>query len=404
MRPKQVAGGGSWLMVDMGGDFACGVKTDNSLMCWVRHLCVVVSVRTAVCQRGPRPACRDTTCTPAWGTAPRLIAGRQTQLPLSTCGWPFPRARHMPAPSAQRGACTAGELRPSACWLRQWGAVANHRFASSACRGYNTDGQLGDGTLLTRSAPARVGADSDWSQISAGGTTTCAIHGDGRLSCWASSRLCPCPVFLCGVGLTCRGVACLQGDNALGKVGDGTVTSRSLPVPVAIATSWAFVSVSAVATCGTPGDPPPRVELASQTTVANAPFYPDCWGTNSHYSWGTGASSGTRAVPEGASDSQWLQLSAGETGTQCGITVTSLLHCWGYAAGYGALGDGASISNYSPTQVSGGGKWKSVSAASHHVSLGTCTLLWIPCRIFRDIGFASVGVRHQGQRQPVLLG
>ena len=145
-----------------------------------------------------------------------------------------------------------------------------------------------------------------------------------------------------------------------------------LPTPIAIATSWADVSVSAVATCGTPGDPPLRVEIASLTAVASAPFYPDCWGNNGHFSWGDGTNSGTRTVPVGNAESQWLQLSAGMTGTQCGISLTSLLHCWGYDPGYGSMGDGASTSNYSPTQVSGGGKWKSVFAASYHVSIPPC--------------------------------
>lgn len=56
-----------------------------------------------------------------------------------------------------------------------------------ACRGSNSDGQLGDGTTTFRSTFTNVGAATDWTLVSAGAYHTCGIRNGGELYCWGEN-------------------------------------------------------------------------------------------------------------------------------------------------------------------------------------------------------------------------
>src|SRR2546425_9544657 len=76
------------------------------------------------------------------------------------------------------------------------------------CWGWNTRGQLGDGTSGTeRWVPIRVLGDARFAAVSAGDRYTCGLTAAGAAYCW--------------------------GLNGWGQLGDGTTTDRSSPVPVA---------------------------------------------------------------------------------------------------------------------------------------------------------------------------
>jgi len=79
--------------------------------------------------------------------------------------------------------------------------------------GFNTFGQLGDGTTDPQSSPIQVGADTDWAEVMCGWRHTNAIKTDGTLWSW--------------------------GENTDGELGDNTVINRSSPVQIhGSGTNW----------------------------------------------------------------------------------------------------------------------------------------------------------------------
>jgi alpha-tubulin suppressor-like RCC1 family protein len=84
-----------------------------------------------------------------------------------------------------------------------------------AC-GYNNNGQLGDGTITSRSSPVQVGALTNWKQVACGRYHTVAVKTDGTLWTW--------------------------GNDAYGQLGDGTVANKSSPIQVGSLTTWKQVA------------------------------------------------------------------------------------------------------------------------------------------------------------------
>lgn len=197
------------------------------------------------------------------------------------------------------------------------------------CWGGDPVGQLGNGPGHTASlVPSQVaGAATDWTAISAGGQTTCALKTTGRLFCW--------------------------GDDSLGQMGDGNGRrSRNVPVEVAGgASDWASVSVGSTSACA---------------TKVSGRLY--CWGADTFGALGNGGTNQARNTPvevAGAA-TNWSEVSVGSEHA-CARRTTGRLFCWG-SDREGQVGDGPSLVNRtSPTPVaSGGTSWATLSAGFRH--------------------------------------
>jgi len=215
------------------------------------------------------------------------------------------------------------------CALTSAGAVK--------CWGANNRGQLGDGTTTAKNVPTDVsGLGSGVVAVSAGGHHSCALTSAGAVKCW--------------------------GYNNVGQLGDGTTTTRSVPVDVSGLGSG-VVAVSAGGTYAT-GD---QYHSCALTSAGAA----KCWGFNSSGQVGDGSNT-TRSVPVDVSG-LGAGVAAVSTGFQhsCALTSAGTAKCWGYNT-YGQLGDGTSTGKNVPVDVSGLG---SGVIAIHSGGNHTCSLM-----------------------------
>ena len=121
------------------------------------------------------------------------------------------------------------------------------------CWGFNSSGQLGDGSTTSRNTPVSVTGISTATQISARTSNTCALLQDGSIKCWgwygsgmlgtAVASDSSSPVTIVGISNatsvavgnshTCAIISGGQvkcwADNSYGQFGNGTTTSSATP-------------------------------------------------------------------------------------------------------------------------------------------------------------------------------
>ena len=186
----------------------------------------------------------------------------------------------------------------------------NHTCAIAAegtlwCWGFSgpnySSGYLGDGTELGSELPVQVGSDTDWSTVSVGWTTTCAVKTDHSLYCWG-----------------------WNGQGQLGVGADAVGVSSLSPVRVGTDTDWSVAAVGSVRACA----------LKLDETLY-------CWGSNSTGALGDGTL--TNHYTPTLVGPGYVSISVGG-GHACAVDLTTALFCWG-DNGRGEIGDGTIWSN-----------------------------------------------------------
>jgi alpha-tubulin suppressor-like RCC1 family protein len=253
--------------------------------------------------------------------------------------------------------------------------------------GGGANGLLGDGTTVYRSSPVSViGGFTDWIQVSAGGGLSLGIRSNGTAWAWgpgSNGRLGDgtvvdrsSPVSVIGgftdwiqvsaggghsLGIRSNGTAWAWGYGGFGRLGDGTVVSRSSPVSVVGGfTDWIQVSGGYAFSLGV------RSNGTAWAWGRNNTGIPSAVGQLGDNSNTLGRSSPVSVVG-GFTD--WIQVSAGSFGHSLGVRANGTAWAWGYAS-QGSLGNGTTFNRSSPVSVIGGfTDWIQVSAGSSH-SLG----------------------------------
>jgi alpha-tubulin suppressor-like RCC1 family protein len=220
--------------------------------------------------------------------------------------------------------------------------------------GFNTVGQLGEGSTTNRSFPASLtGAGTVyWENVAAGAGWGAAVRFDGTLWTW--------------------------GINNLGQLGIGSTTNRSSP--------------GTVAGGGTTWD---QVACASSFGIAvknDGSLW--TWGNNAIGQLATNNTTARSSpstivfagLPGSGANNDWKYVAAGGFGNIGGyaasIKANGALYLWGNNAS-GQLGTGATTSRLSPSLVAGGGEWDKIALApenspanTHTIAIKTDGSLW----------------------------
>ena len=197
------------------------------------------------------------------------------------------------------------------------------------CWGNNTDGRLGDGTMVSRSVPVRVMLangfpDGGVTDFSLGTYHTCATTGNGHVYCW--------------------------GDNGYGRLGNPDATSTTKPVQVRkyrdIATTDEFTGLIGVSAG------------LDHTCAWTAEGQGWCWGRSLYGQLGDGIVASNQAVPRYPVRT-WTTLmeptgkishiAAGYNHT-CSRNEGGKAYCWGHN-GLGQNGDGTFVFHKEPAKV-----------------------------------------------------
>jgi alpha-tubulin suppressor-like RCC1 family protein/formylglycine-generating enzyme required for sulfatase activity len=227
------------------------------------------------------------------------------------------------------------------------------------CWGYNNHGQVGDGTMVYRTAPVSLsGLTSGVMAVAIGEYYTCAMISLAEVKCWGfnnfgqvgrnttqyltpldvSSLSTEVMVISAGAGFACAltsagGVKC-WGSNDSGQLGDGTTTQRLTPVDVTGLNS----GVKAIAT---------GQQHACALTDAGAV---KCWGRNDFGQLGDNST--TQRLTPGYVNELTSGVTAISVGGQhtCALTDAGAVKCWG-RNDFGQLGDNSTTQRLTPGYV-----------------------------------------------------
>ena len=243
--------------------------------------------------------------------------------------------------------------------------------------GYNSYGQLGDGTTGNNSSansknyPLRIAPGDDWTQISCGIETSFAIRSDGKLFTWGNnnrgqlgiststfSRTLPAQlgtdswisVKACGESVKAirsDGKLFAWGLNSQGQLGDGTYLNKSTPTQIGT-DNWTAIADGA--------------DFAEHSVAIRSDGKLFAWGRNFNGQLGDGTNTDNITLTQ-IGTNNWT---AASTGTFFTLAIRSdgKLFAWGNNS-MGELGDGTNTNRNIPTQI-GTANWTAISCGQSH--------------------------------------
>ena len=258
--PTPVAGGFEFVQLDARTWGGCGLIAGGAAYCWGNNDYGVVGDGTTIHRNTPVAVIgglRFTSIVAGANQTCGLVSGGQAycwgQNNEGQLGDGTNNDRHQP--TAVSGGLTFTTLAlgyGQTCGLTPAGAAY--------CWGSNGYGQIGDGGTTNRTVPTRVSEGLTFRSLTAGGFHTCGILASGAAMCWGRNS--PDPIY--GGG---------------GQLGDGSMTDRLVPMPVAGGLAFTTLAAGESHTCG--------IALSGNAY---------CWGNNASGQLGDG-SNVNRLVP-----------------------------------------------------------------------------------------------------------
>jgi alpha-tubulin suppressor-like RCC1 family protein len=321
--PVQVTTDTDWATVAVAQDATCAIKTNGDLWCW--------GATQAFGAPGSDVPVQLTVPGPMAYARPKMIGSTFAVEGLGVDGRIYEWAGLTSTATALgvdqdwRGATLASEHRCAIkgngslwCWgtllhtgispvnhadptrvgtAGNWVEVSSHVIGSSSgatcarntagqvhCFGHNQYGDLGNGTIGSRTQPDDVvDPGGDFEQVAGNVRQTCGVRSDGTLACWGSIDNWDAPL------VSLQHLA-------------------QTPETIGADTDWVEVGMGSAITC------------ARKTTGTLW-----CWGTTSA-AW-TGLTISPGEPTQMGADADWTSLRGGETGA-CGLRG-STLYCWG---------------------------------------------------------------------------
>ncbi|KKQ45804.1 MAG: RCC1 repeat-containing protein, partial [Candidatus Moranbacteria bacterium GW2011_GWC2_37_8] len=199
--------------------------------------------------------------------------------------------------------------------------------------GYNSTGELGDGSTTNRRTPYNVAAGSTFSAVASGQNHSVAVKTDGTLWSW--------------------------GDSTYGQIGDTYTAQRTAPVQIAAGSTFSTIAAGFAHS----------LAIKTDGTLWS-------WGYNSNGQLGDGSITQRNAPVQIAAGSTFSAISAGQYHSLA-LKTDGTLWAWG-ANSSGQLGDGSITQRTTPVQIDAGSTFSAVAAGSFHsLALKTNGTLWV---------------------------
>jgi alpha-tubulin suppressor-like RCC1 family protein len=336
------AGGTDWKQVSSGAIHTAAIKTDGTLWTWgyngnaqlgnntTTNRCTPVTTfaggtnwKQVSCGNGSSSAIKTDGTLWTWGTNFAGQLGNNSTIQRNTPVTTFAGGTNWKQVSLGESTVTAIKT-DGTLWT--WGI--------------NTDGQLGDNTIISRSTPVTTFAGgTDWQAVSChlSKSQTTAIKSDGTLWTWGSNYTADIGInqlVLYGVNTP---VTTFAGGTNWKQVANGSIFTSAIKTD---GTLWTW------------GDSSSGNLGGNTTTQRKTPVTTFAGGTN------------------------WKQVSCGHY-HQAAIKTDGTLWVWGDNF-QGQLGDFTVISRSTPvTTISGGNLWKQVSCGGFHTAAIEASVIYI---------------------------
>ncbi len=221
------------------------------------------------------------------------------------------------------------------------------------CWGYNSQGQLGDGTTVDRSTPIAVSGLSGVTAITAGMSHTCALLSSGGVKCW--------------------------GRGTQGQLGNNSNADSYTPVDVQ-ASSGVSTTLSGATV----------VDAGDNHTCAVVNGGAKCWGVGGNGRLGNNSTTDKNAPLDVFGLTSGVSSIAAGAYHTCALTTTSRVKCWGYNL-HGQLGDGTTTQRITPVDVSGLASGVSAVDTGHGDSCALMATGEIKCWGYNAHGELGIG-------------